>query len=213
MRQKETAWTTTIFCITPLQLHYYRITLRTSLPHSTIASVPTTSHPLCARSTIDTHPAVEHMANEQDYIGRQGALRTDTPQNMSNISPPLMTAEDEIVGDLDEPPEPRAQRPAPLALRHSSTTSFTKSKPLFDRKESLLTSALKSGSNASSPVEEHSDASPVRGMSCVSTWSNNSGTADLTSDGGFTSPGTRPCTPSPPPPSGAFHNLPRTARH
>ncbi|KAH6852007.1 hypothetical protein B0T12DRAFT_464268 [Alternaria alternata] len=114
------------------------------------------------------------MANEQDYIGRQGALRTDTPQNMSNISPPLMTAEDEIVGDLDEPPEPRAQRPAPLALRHSSTTSFTKSKPLFDRKESLLTSALKSGSNASSPVEEHSDASPVRGMSCVSTWSNNS---------------------------------------
>ena len=147
------------------------------------------------------------MANEQDYIGRQGALRTDTPQNMSNISPPLMTAEDEIVGDLDEPPEPRAQRPAPLALRHSSTTSFTKSKPLFDRKESLLTSALKSGSNASSPVEEHSDASPVRGMSCVSTWSNNSGTADLTSDGGFTSPGTRPCTPSPPPPSGAFHNM------
>ncbi|KAI4712837.1 hypothetical protein J4E89_001812 [Alternaria sp. Ai002NY15] len=147
------------------------------------------------------------MANEQDYFARQGALQVNTQQNMSNTCPPDMTAEEEAVGDLDEPPEPRAQRPAPLVLQHSSSTSFTKSKPVIDRKASLLTSALKSGSNASSPVEEHSDASPVRGMSCVSTWSNNSGTADLTSDGGFTSPGTRPCTPSPPLPSAAFHSM------
>ncbi|PZD35312.1 DUF2457 domain containing protein [Pyrenophora tritici-repentis] len=132
------------------------------------------------------------MANEQHHISRQSALRIDTPQNMANAAPPVVMAEDEAVGELDEPPEPRVQRPAPLNLRNSSTTSFTKSKPVLDRKESLLTSALKYGSDASSPAEEHFDESPIRGMSCISTWSNNSGTADLTSDGGFTSPGTRP---------------------
>ncbi|KAL6162919.1 hypothetical protein ACJQWK_10519 [Exserohilum turcicum] len=137
------------------------------------------------------------------------ALRISTPQNMSPTSPPLMApAEDEPVADLDEPPEPRAQRPAPLVLHSpADSSSFTKSKLVLDRKESLLTSALKSGSTTASPVEDHSDLSPVRGMSCVSTWSNNSGTADLTSDGGFTSPGTRPCTPSPPLPSTAFHGM------
>ncbi|KAI1511351.1 hypothetical protein L13192_08129 [Pyrenophora tritici-repentis] len=147
------------------------------------------------------------MANEQHHISRQSALRIDTPQNMANAAPPVVMAEDEAVGELDEPPEPRVQRPAPLNLRNSSTTSFTKSKPVLDRKESLLTSALKYGSDASSPAEEHFDESPIRGMSCISTWSNNSGTADLTSDGGFTSPGTRPCTPSPPLPSAAFHSM------
>ncbi|EUC41252.1 hypothetical protein COCMIDRAFT_40544 [Bipolaris oryzae ATCC 44560] len=125
----------------------------------------------------------------------------------ATASPPLMTTEDETMGDLDEPPEPRAQRPTPLVLQNTTTASFTKSKPVCDRKESLLTSALKSGSATSSPVDSRSDASPVRGMSCVSTWSNNSGTTDLTSDGGFTSPGTRPCTPSPPLPTASFHGM------
>ncbi|USP82410.1 hypothetical protein yc1106_09684 [Curvularia clavata] len=147
------------------------------------------------------------MANDQDYIIRRGTLQISTPQTMSTASPPLMTTEDETMGDLDEPPEPRAHRPAPLVLgTTTSTSSFTKSKPVCDRKESLLTSALRSGSTTSSPVEDHSEVSPVRGMSCVSTWSN-SGTADLTSDGGLTSPGTRPCTPSPPLPSTAFQGI------
>jgi hypothetical protein len=146
------------------------------------------------------------MANEQDDLGRSGVLRMGNVQNISNISAPAVDTEEDLVADLDEPPEPRSQRPAPLPLQHSSTSSFTKSKPVFDRKESLLTTALRSTSNASSPVDDHSDASPVRGMSCVSTWSNNSGMTDLTSDG-FTSPGTRPCTPSPPLPSAAFHGM------
>jgi hypothetical protein len=48
----------------------------------------------------------------------------------------------------------------------------------------------------------------MRGMSTVSTWSNNSvTTADLTSDGGFTSPMSRTSTPSPPPPPSSFHRM------
>ena len=146
------------------------------------------------------------MANEQDHLGRPGLLHMGNPRTVSNTSAPAVETDEEAVADVDEPPESRAPRPAPLVLQHSSTTSFIKSKPTFDRKESLLTTALRSGSSASSPIDDQSDASPARGLSCVSTWSNNSGTADLTSDG-FTSPGTRPCTPSPPLPSAAFHGM------
>ncbi|KAJ4373909.1 hypothetical protein N0V83_002648 [Neocucurbitaria cava] len=148
------------------------------------------------------------MANEQDYINGPVALEAGSQRNISNTSLPATTTEEEVVADVDEPPEPaRTPRPAPLKL-HSSTTSFTKSTPILDRKESLLTSALKSNSNASSPVDEKSEQSPLRGMSCVSTWSNTSGTtAELTSDGGFTSPGTRTSTPSPPLPSAMFNRM------
>jgi hypothetical protein len=111
------------------------------------------------------------------------------------------------VADVDEPPE-RTPRPATLKLHYSSSTSFTKSKPKCDRQQSLLTTALQACSTASSPVEEHSEDSPVRGMSTVSTWSNNSvTTAELTSDGGFTSPVSRTSTPSPPPPSATFRGM------
>lgn len=149
------------------------------------------------------------MANEQDQVGRQGALDIGNQRTVFSTSPPALTAEEDAVSDVDEPPElSRTPRPAPLKLRHSSTASFTKSKPVLDRKESLLTNALKSTSNTSSPVEEQADASPVRGLSCISNWSNNSGTtAELTSDGGFTSPGTRTSTPSPPLPSATFHSM------
>ncbi|KAH6620023.1 hypothetical protein C7974DRAFT_316546, partial [Boeremia exigua] len=112
--------------------------------------------------------------------------------------------------DVDEPPEQgRTPRPAPLQIQSSSTASFAKiSKPAIDRKTSLLTTALQSASNTSSPVDEHSDRDPPRGLSCISTWSNSTiSTADLTSDGGFTSPGTRTCTPSPPLPSTMIHNM------
>ena len=177
-----------------------------NLTTTTTASLPTSNF---APSNISVPSTLySDMANEQHHVGRQGALRIDTPQSMANAAPPVVMAEDEAVGELDEPPEPRAQRPAPLNLqRSSSPASFAKSKPVLDRKESLLTSALKYGSDASSPAEEQFDESPSRGMSCISTWSNNSGTADLTSDGGFTSPGTRPCTPSPPLPSAVFHSM------
>ncbi|CBX94552.1 hypothetical protein IAQ61_009608 [Plenodomus lingam] len=147
------------------------------------------------------------MANDQDHVAKQNMAGVDIGRNMPSTSLPAMSSEEEVVADLDEPPEPsRTPRPAPLAPRDSS---FAKSKPTVDRKESLLTSALKSNSSTSSPIDDQSDRSPVRGMSCVSTCSNTSSctTAELTSDGGFTSPGTRTTTPSPPLPSTMFHGM------
>ncbi|KAH8726993.1 hypothetical protein GQ44DRAFT_567425, partial [Phaeosphaeriaceae sp. PMI808] len=123
--------------------------------------------------------------------------------------PLAMTSEDDVVADADEPPERvRTLRPVALKLQYSSTTAFAKSKPRCDQQQSLLTTALQASSNASSPVEELTNKSPARGMSTASTWSNNSiTTADLTSDGGFTSPVSRTSTPSPPPPSSTFRTM------
>ncbi|KAJ4384074.1 hypothetical protein N0V86_000919 [Didymella sp. IMI 355093] len=120
-----------------------------------------------------------------------------------------MAAEDEVPADVDEPPEHgRTPRPAPLKIQHSSSFTKISSKPGIDRKTSLLTSALQSASNTNSPVDDHSDRDPPRGMSCISTWSNSTiSTAGLTSDEGFTSPGTRACTPSPPLPSTMIHTM------
>jgi len=149
------------------------------------------------------------MGNEHDYVSRQGALEAGRTTNMSSTTLPAPTAEEEVATDMDEPPEPgRTLRPTTLQLHYSSNTSFTKSKPRCDRQQSLLTTALQATSNVSSPVDEYSDKSPVRGMSTVSTWSTNSvTTADLTSDGGFTSPVSRTSTPSPPPPSTFRRNM------
>lgn len=150
------------------------------------------------------------MPNEQEHFGRSGAVGMSNMQSAPTTTPPTMAAEEEIPADVDEPPEQgRTPRPAPLKIQHSSKGSFAKiSKPAIDRKTSLLTSALQSASNTSSPIDEHSDKDPPRGMSCISTWSNSTiSTADLTSDGGLTSPGTRTCTPSPPFPSTMIHNM------
>lgn len=149
------------------------------------------------------------MANEHDHISRQGALETGATSNAPSTTMPATASEEEVVADVDEPPEQgRTPRPATLQLHYSSNTSFIKSNPRCDRQMSLLTSALQASSNVSSPAEEQSDKSPVRGMSTVSTWSNNSvTTAELTSDGGLTSPVSRTSTPSPPPPSSTFHNM------
>lgn len=131
-------------------------------------------------------------------------------QTTPSTIPPTMAAEEEVPADVDEPPEHGlTPRPAPLKIQHSPRGSFTKiSKPTIDRKTSLLTTALQSVSNTSSPVDDHSDRDPPRGLSCISTWSASTiSTADLTSDGGFTSPGTRTCTPSPPLPSTMIHTM------
>jgi hypothetical protein len=148
------------------------------------------------------------MANEHEHVSRRGALEIGGAQNVPSTTPPNTTSEEEVVADGDEPPLGRTPRPTTLKLQYSSNTSFTKSKPRCDRQQSLLTSALQGGSNASSPTDEFSDKSPIRGMSTISTWSNNSvTTAELTSDGGFTSPVSRTSTPSPPPPASSFHRM------
>ncbi|KAF1958599.1 hypothetical protein CC80DRAFT_557980 [Byssothecium circinans] len=116
-------------------------------------------------------------------------------------------SEEDLLGDVDEPPDlERTPRPSALSLHESSKAAFSKSTLRSERKESLLTTALHS--NGTSPVEEQTKQDPTRGRSCASTWSNNStSTAELTSDGGFTSSGTRTRTPSPPLPSTTFHNM------
>ncbi|KAF2856811.1 hypothetical protein T440DRAFT_474165 [Plenodomus tracheiphilus IPT5] len=184
----------------PLRLPIYAIARQASLSAS--AFLPRRRFTALRRSVATANS----MMNDQDYLGRQNMAGIDVGRTVSSTSPPATTSEEDAVADLDEPPEPsRTPRPAPLILQHSS---FAKSKPAVDRKESLLTSALKSSSSTGSPTDDRSDTSPARGMSCVSTWSNNScTTAELTSDGGFTSPGTRPSTPSPPPPSAMFPSM------
>ncbi|KAF1934222.1 uncharacterized protein M421DRAFT_50487 [Didymella exigua CBS 183.55] len=149
------------------------------------------------------------MPNEQDHIGRTGAAGMSTMQTTPSTIPPTMAAEEEVPADVDEPPEQRrTPRPAPLKIQHSSSFTKLSSKPGIDRKTSLLTSALQSASNTSSPVDDHSDRDPPRGMSCISMWSNSTiSTAGLTSDEGFTSAGTRTCTPSPPLPSTIIHTM------
>jgi hypothetical protein len=148
------------------------------------------------------------MGNEHEPVRRPGILDVGSAHNVPSTTPPNLTSEEDIVADGDEPPEfGRTPRPATLKLQFSSSTSFAKSRPRCDPQESLLTTALQADSNSGSPTDENSDRSPMRGMSTVSTWSNNSvTTADLTSDGGFTSPVSRTSTPSPPPPS-SFHRM------
>ncbi|PVI06579.1 hypothetical protein DM02DRAFT_638626 [Periconia macrospinosa] len=116
--------------------------------------------------------------------------------------------EDPLADEADEPPEvERTPRPSALKLHQSFKASFSKASPHLEQKLSLLTSALHS--NSASPTDEHARSEdPSRGLSCASTWSNHSmSTAELTSDGGFTSPATRTSSPSPPLPPSSFHKL------
>lgn len=138
------------------------------------------------------------MPNDLDCIGRQNRVASA----VQCTSPPATSADDEAVADLDEPPELLSTpRPAPLSLQRAS---FAKSQPPFACKASLLTSALKPGSTTSSPIDDQSDKSPAQEAPCLSVWTT---PAELTSDGGCTSPGTRTSTPSPPLPSGMFHSI------
>lgn len=116
-----------------------------------------------------------------------------------------MSSEDDMLADVDEPPDlQRTPRPSALKLHDSFKGAFEKHAPRYQRQTSLLSTALHS--NEQSPIDEHDDV--PRGLSCTSTWSNNSiSTAELTSDGGITSPGTRTSTPSPPLPPISSHNM------
>ncbi|KAJ4286115.1 hypothetical protein N0V90_013464 [Kalmusia sp. IMI 367209] len=145
----------------------------------------------------------------QDELSRHGAQPNRASYNLPTNAAPTMSSEDEVPADVDEPPDlQRTPRPSALKLHDSFKGSFTKHALRLERQQSLLSTALHS--NNTSPVEEHPSDEVRRGMSCTSTWSNNSvSTAELTSDGGFTSPGTRTSTPSPPlPPTSSLNMLP-----
>ncbi|KAF2254654.1 hypothetical protein BU26DRAFT_142890 [Trematosphaeria pertusa] len=146
--------------------------------------------------------------NEHKHVGTHGAQENRAIFNLPTNMGPATSSEEDVLADVDEPPDlERTPRPSGLKLHESFKTSFSKANPCSGRKESLLTSALHSSNT--SPVEEHPDHTSLsRGMSCASTWSNNStSTAELTSDGDFTSPGTRTSTPSPPLPPSSFHAI------
>ncbi|KAF2087700.1 hypothetical protein K490DRAFT_73621 [Saccharata proteae CBS 121410] len=123
-----------------------------------------------------------------------------------------MSVGEELLAEADEPPDDQQQhtpRPAPSQLCVVDSSKFGKTKPPpCTRKESLLTQALHSGSESMSDDDMEHSIELKRGYS-TSTWSSMSiaSTADLTSDGGLTSPGTRTNSPSPPPPA-TIHGLP-----
>ncbi|KAF2648469.1 hypothetical protein K491DRAFT_612712 [Lophiostoma macrostomum CBS 122681] len=146
---------------------------------------------------------------QSDHAGMQSHPGNRALQNQPTNTATVQSPDEDVVADVDEPPDlERTPRPSGLKLHDSFTASFAKTRPSHnERKESLLTSALHSNSN--SPVEEHADTTFLRrGMSTTSTWSNASmSTAELTSDDGLTSPGARTCTPSPPAPSSLFHRI------
>ncbi|OCL02877.1 hypothetical protein AOQ84DRAFT_166315 [Glonium stellatum] len=146
--------------------------------------------------------------HQQERDGRHGMQEKTAIQNLPTTTPSPMASDEEIMADVDEPPDDQCT-PRPLT---TSCPPFTHG--IFEktslrqpqRKESLLTNALNS-SVPTSPIEDMDQESMIpRGLSSASTWSNNSAasTAELTSDGGFTSPGTRTSTPSPPLPSTIF---------
>lgn len=142
----------------------------------------------------------------QNELGGHSPQPNRANFNLPTNAAPAMSSEDDMLADVDEPPDlQRTPRPSALKLHDSFKGSFAKHPPRCQRQTSLLSSALHS--NQTSPVDDHADEVP-RGMSCTSMWSNNSAsTAELTSDGDITSPGTRTSTPSPPLPPVSSHNM------
>lgn len=120
-----------------------------------------------------------------------------------------MSLGEELLAEADEPPDEQQRTPRPTPARPAplDTAAFSKTRPgSCPRQESLLTQALHSESDSQSEDEHHTELR--RGLSTASTWSNVSiASTDLTSDGGFTSPGTRTSSPSPPLPP-TIHGLP-----
>lgn len=134
--------------------------------------------------------------------------------HLSNSPNVPLNDEEDLTGEADEPPDELARLPS-LPSQYQERTSYIKSPKLpSDRRESLLTRALLTSPEISPVDQTHSRQLPIesRGMSTASTRSNASAasTADLTSDGGITSPA-RTNTPSPPPPPSHYTTLPPTA--
>ncbi|KAL3419611.1 hypothetical protein PVAG01_08109 [Phlyctema vagabunda] len=108
------------------------------------------------------------------------------------------TEDDDLAADVDEPPD--LSYPQQAAGFHKAAV-----RPQNDRKESLLTKALHTGSEEEAFVKTNL----LRRRSLLSNASIAS-TADLTSDGGLTSPA-RTNTPSPPLPANTYTNFTRFA--
>jgi Protein of unknown function (DUF2457) len=158
------------------------------------------------------------MANyQQDNNRRQSAIQNLLNMfHLSNTQTVHLDAEEDLNGDLDEPPDEQ-----PSSLRVNSAvaqeqqllqTAYTRSPlPAMDRKESLLTRALMTNPNSEVPSPL---ASPLPGaLSRASTFSNASmpSTAELTSDADDNSPA-RSASSSPPLPAAHYHQLHASAQ-
>jgi hypothetical protein len=106
-------------------------------------------------------------------------------------------ADDDVAADMDEPPDHHHAQQHP-EFQKSTVPAQS------DRKQSLLTLALKTTETTTSKTDVHVNPDLSRRRSMISNTSLAS-TAELTSDG-LTSP-SRTNTPSPPPPSGMFTNF------
>lgn len=150
------------------------------------------------------------MANHQE---RRHDLAYATRAMSSSTGIPMPSdvhsaVEDDVVIEADEPPDNHIQflrRPSPYTQDLTSEDGYFTSKPLpIERKQSLLTRALLTSPDLmATPTSELPPLLRLpRGMSATSNHSNTSpdSTAELTSDGGLTSP-PRTATPSPPLPA------------
>ncbi|KAI9790472.1 MAG: hypothetical protein M1816_005136 [Peltula sp. TS41687] len=129
-------------------------------------------------------------------------------ENMPTATESSFTLDEELTTEADEPPDRRFTSGSSPSREPGSTFfsgNFAKiNPPRRDRKESLLTHAF--APSPESKTSDHTEEAMVptllaRGHSTASTTSCLSigSTAELTSDGGLTSPA-RTSTPSPPPP-------------
>jgi Protein of unknown function (DUF2457) len=152
------------------------------------------------------------MANyQQDNNRRQSAIQALLNMfHLSNTVTVPLNAEDEMNGDVDEPPdEPlsplRVNNPSTIEQQQKRSNYIRSALPPLDRKESLLTRALMTSPNADVPSAL---PSPVSGaLSRASTFSNASiPSPELTSDADDTSPA-RSASPSPPLPATQYHQL------
>ncbi|MCJ1297952.1 hypothetical protein MMC08_000741 [Hypocenomyce scalaris] len=153
-----------------------------------------------------------HQERHHDRMHAQQGLSFLTGTGLPSDIP--LTGEDDLVVEADEPPDTQirfSRRPTPYtrapAIDDGYITSPT-SPP--NQKKSLLTHALLASPDLMSATRSELPALsiPARGTSVISNHSNVSAdsTAELTSDGGLTSP-TRTATPSPPLPSANLTTL------
>ena len=126
---------------------------------------------------------------DRHFSGRQGVQDYLIMQNQPTTSEAAQTGDEEQIAELDEPPDEEIWRSN--SLRRSTNGQFQKTvvAAQAEPKESLLTRALLTKSNLNS-IQQWIHPPSVGPSRRISTWSDCSvtSTADLTSDGGCTSP-------------------------
>lgn len=136
------------------------------------------------------HPLRDFSMGVQSIV----SWASQTTANMPAV------ADEDLIADVDEPPDNHA------SIKQNDTNFFKSAvRPQTTQKESLLTKALTSPEPPATKTVAHTTSDVLRRQSTRSTLSLAS-TAELTSDGGLTTPD-RASTPSPPFPQTAYTNF------